>query len=157
MQLTEEDLLKAGEIHACKVPEEDSAENIARLTKEIDELPKVPPLSSIERISGEPYTMNPEFKTLPYTITECGSENNGGKTDYYQLDKAPFPIMDFDDFAEWRNLNGFQFNIGKVVWAFNVGRHTGTTYEREINKIIHYAKRELKRLEREKLSNSLSS
>ena len=147
MQLTEEDLLKAGEIPACKVPdEEDSAENIARLIKEIDELPKVPPLSSIERITGE-----------PYTITECGSKNRGGKTDYYQLDKAPFPIMDFDDFAEWRNLNGFQFNIGKVVWTFNVGRHTGTDYERELNKIIHYAKRELKRLEREKLSNSLNS
>ena len=29
------------------------------------------------------------------------SINNGGKTDYYQLENAPFKINDFDDFAEW--------------------------------------------------------
>jgi len=156
MQLTEEDLLKASEIPACKVPDEDSAENIARLIKEIDELPKVPPLSLIDKVASLS-TVNPEFKTLPFIVNECGSENRGGKTDYYQLDKAPFPIMDFDDFAEWRNLNGFQFNIGKVVWTFNVGRHTGTDYERELNKIIHYAKRELRRLKRERLSGCLGS
>lgn len=74
--------------------------------------------------------------------------NNGGKTDYYQLDSAPFPINDFDDFAEWRGLNGFQFNIGKVVWTMNTGRHAGTTYERDLNKIMHYTQRELQRLGR---------
>ena len=79
------------------------------------------------------------------------SINNGGKTDYYQIDSAPFKINDFDDFAEWRKLNGNQFNIGKVVWTMNVGRHSGTTYVRDLNKIIHYAKRELQRLEREAL------
>ena len=77
------------------------------------------------------------------------SENNGGKTDYYQISSAPFAINDFDDFAEWRGLNGFQFNIGKVVWTFNVGRHSGTTYIRDLNKIIHYAQRELDRVQRE--------
>lgn len=79
----------------------------------------------------------------------CPSVNNGGKTDYYQLKFAPFPINDFDDFAEWRKLNGFQFNMGKVMWTFNTGRHNGTTYRRDLNKIIHYAKRELERLDRE--------
>ena len=78
------------------------------------------------------------------------SKNNGGSTDYYKLKSAPFKIKDFDDFAEWRKLNGFQFNIGKVVWTMNVGRHSGTTYERDLNKIIHYAKRELKRIKKEK-------
>ena len=78
------------------------------------------------------------------------SINNGGKTDYYQLSNAPFSINDFDDFAEWRNLNGNQFNMGKVMWTFNVGRHNGTDYERDLNKIIHYAKRELLRLKRGK-------
>lgn len=81
------------------------------------------------------------------------SENNGGKTDYYQLSSAPFPIKDFDDFAEWRQLNGNQFNIGKVAWTFNVGRHSGTDYQRDLNKIIHYAKRELERIARENSSN----
>ena len=76
------------------------------------------------------------------------SINNGGKTSYYQLKDAPFPINDFDDFAEWRNLNGNQFNMGKVMWTFNVGRHKGTDYERDLNKIIHYANRELLRLRR---------
>ena len=78
------------------------------------------------------------------------SVNNGGKTDYYQLENAPFPINDFDDFAEWRGLNGSQFNMGKVMWTFNVGRHNGTDYERDLNKILHYANRELLRLKRNK-------
>ena len=38
--------------------------------------------------------------------------NNGGKTDYYQLKNAPFLIKDFDDFAERIKWN--QFNMGKV-------------------------------------------
>lgn len=82
---------------------------------------------------------------------ECkkdNSINNGGKTDYYQLKNAPFQINDFDDFAEWRGLNGSQFNMGKVMWTFNTGRHSGTDYERDLNKIIHYANRELLRLKR---------
>ena len=78
------------------------------------------------------------------------SKNNGGKTDYYQL---PEWIKDFDDFAEWRQLNGNQFNIGKVAWTFNVGRHSGTDYQRDLNKIIHYAQRELERLKRQESSN----
>ena len=77
------------------------------------------------------------------------SKNNGGKTDYYQLENAPFKINDFDDFAEWRGLNGNQFNMGKVMWTFNVGRHNGTDYIRDLNKIIHYANRELLRISRE--------
>lgn len=77
------------------------------------------------------------------------SKNNGGKTNYYQLASSPFKINDFDDFAEFRSMNGNQFNIGKVVWTFNTGRHDGTDYERDLNKIIHYAKREKKRINRE--------
>lgn len=76
------------------------------------------------------------------------SKNNGGKTDYYQLENAPFKINDFDDFAEWRGLNGNQFNMGKVMWTFNVGRHSATDYERELNKIQHYLDREKLRISR---------
>ena len=75
--------------------------------------------------------------------------NNGGITGYYQLSSAPFPINDFDDFAEWRGLNGYQFNIGKVAWTFNVGRHSGTDQIRDLNKVIHYAEREKQRLIRQ--------
>jgi len=84
------------------------------------------------------------------TRQSSSSENNGGKTDYYQLNSCPFKINDFDDFAEWRKMNGNQFNIGKVVWTFNQGRHDGTSYERDLYKIIHYANRELLRIRREK-------
>jgi len=78
------------------------------------------------------------------------SKNNGGSTDYYKLQSCPFEIKDFDDFAEWREMNGNQFNIGKVVWTFNIGRHDGTNYERDLNKIIHYANREKMRINRNK-------
>lgn len=85
-------------------------------------------------------------------MAETNDKNNGGLTDYYQLSSAPFPINDFDDFAEWRKLNGNQFNIGKVAWTFNVGRHSGTTYIRDLNKAIHYCRRELLRVTREENS-----
>ncbi|MDY0138266.1 MAG: hypothetical protein RBR50_01080 [Candidatus Izemoplasmatales bacterium] len=85
---------------------------------------------------------------IVYSTSENNSKNNGGKTDYYQLESAPFKINDFDDFAEWREMNGNQFNMGKVMWTFNTGRHSGTNYERDLNKIIHYAQRELMRIKR---------
>lgn len=90
-------------------------------------------------------------KIEPLDDAKDDTKNNGGKTDYYQLSNAPFPINDFDDFAEWRGMNGNQFNIGKVVWTFNIGRHNGTDYVRDLNKIKHYADRELLRLKREEL------
>lgn len=80
------------------------------------------------------------------------SINNGGKTEYYDITSAPFPITDFDSFAEWRKLNGFQFNIGKVAWTFNLGRHSGTDELRDINKVIHYANKEKQRILR-KIAN----
>lgn len=85
--------------------------------------------------------------------------NNGGSTDYYQLPQpdadgnykpGEFKIKDFDDFAEWRKLNGFQFNMGKVMWTFNTGRHDGTDEIRDLNKMKHYIDRELQRLTRGK-------
>ena len=103
----------------------DASEHLNRLDKIVDE--------AIEQVINEEYD---------------NSINNGGKTDYYQLKNAPFPINDFDDFAEWRGLNGNQFNMGKVMWTFNTGRHSGTDYERDLNKIIHYANREFLRLKR---------
>jgi hypothetical protein len=71
------------------------------------------------------------------------SENNGGKTSYYQI---PSTIKDADDFIEFRGMNFSQGNMCKAMWTFNVGRHNGTTYERDLNKIIHYAMRELERI-----------
>ena len=135
---------------------EDTKEHLDRVDNIIDE--------AINEVSGLTGADNRELREapykdylklcngskIPYLAANDNSINNGGKTDYYQLKNAPFPINDFDDFAEWRGLNGNQFNMGKVMWTFNVGRHKGTDYERDLNKIIHYANRELLRLSRDK-------
>lgn len=93
------------------------------------------------------------LKVKRFTEAHCdepteAEPNNGGKTSYYQL-PADGSVRDFDDFAEWRGFNGNQFNIGKVFWTFNTGRHSGTDYVRDLNKIIHYANREIKRVNNE--------
>lgn len=83
---------------------------------------------------------------LEQVVDVNDSSNNGGDTDYYKLTSAPFKINDADDMAEWRKMNGFQFNILKVAWTFNLGRHAGTDELRDINKVIHYANREKQRI-----------
>jgi len=88
-----------------------------------------------------------EVQPKPTPITdkehEDSSLNNGGKTDYYQL---PNNIKDADDFIEHRGMNFNQGNMVKAIWCLNTKRHAGTTYERDLNKIIHYANRELRRI-----------
>lgn len=80
------------------------------------------------------------------------TKNNGGKTDYYQLPKdenGNVTIDDADDFIEHRKMNFAQGVMTKVVWTFNVGRHSGTDYIRDLNKLKHYADRELNRFKEE--------
>jgi hypothetical protein len=74
--------------------------------------------------------------------------NNGGSTDYYKLQG----MSDLQDIIEARNMNFAQGNILKAAFCFNVGRHEGTSYERELNKIIYFAKRELERIKNDKNS-----
>jgi hypothetical protein len=78
---------------------------------------------------------------------ENSPENNGGATDYYQV-KPEWKMC--QDIIEDRELNFSQGNILKSAFTFNVGRHGGTTYERELNKIIYFAERELKLLNKQK-------
>lgn len=70
--------------------------------------------------------------------------NNGGSTNYYKL--AP-DWTDLQDIIEAHDLNFAQGNILKAAFAFNIGRHSATTYERELNKIIWFAQRELTRIQ----------
>ena len=74
------------------------------------------------------------------------SHNNGGKTDYYDLPKYAKCCQDI---IEWREMNFQQGNIFKVAFTFNCGRHSGTDYRRDLNKIIYFAQRELERLTNE--------
>ena len=72
------------------------------------------------------------------------SENNGGETDYYNISK--FDTV--QDLIEDRDYNFAQGNIFKASSTFNVGRHDGTDYERELNKIIWFCNRELERIKK---------
>lgn len=69
---------------------------------------------------------------------------NGGKAEYYQVKNVNQP----QDLIELRNMNFSQGNILKAAWCFNVGRHDGTSYERELNKVIWFAQRELNRIKK---------
>lgn len=76
-------------------------------------------------------------------MTRDSSVNNGGETDYYAI---PDGFKTHQDVIEQREMNYAQGNIYKVACTFNVGRHKATDYERELNKIIFFAKRELNRI-----------
>ena len=88
-----------------------------------------------------------EIQPLKMCGTPCSVEekghNNGGSTDYYKLKQE---WKDCADIMEDRAMNYNQGNIFKSAFCFNVGRHNGTDYERELNKIIYFAERELKRI-----------
>jgi len=74
------------------------------------------------------------FKSQDTTV------NNGGPTHYYDLDPS---WKGAGDIIEGRGMNFNQGTIFKAAFCFNIGRHEATDYERELNKIIYFAKREL--------------
>lgn len=89
----------------------------------------------------------PKFQKSENTDISDDNEighNNGGSTDYYKL----LGMNDLQDIIENRNMNFAQGNILKAAFCFNVGRHEGTSYERELNKIIYFANRELQRIKK---------
>ena len=71
------------------------------------------------------------------------SINNGGKTDYYKI-KDNWKMA--QDIIEDRNMNFAQGNIFKSAYCFNIGRHSSTDYERELNKIMYFCEREKERI-----------
>ena len=73
------------------------------------------------------------------------SKNNGGDTDYYKI-KEEWEFA--QDIIEDREMNFSQGNIFKAAFTFNVGRHDASNYERELNKIIWFANRELERMKK---------
>lgn len=67
--------------------------------------------------------------------------NNGGSTHYYQL---PEGAKELQDLIEAQGMNFAQGNIFKAI--YRRGGHS--EYERDLNKIIFFAERELKRIKR---------
>ena len=76
------------------------------------------------------------------------SINKGGSTDYYKFKEN---WKECQDIIEDRDMNFSQGNIFKSAFCFNIGRHNATDYQRELNKIIYFANRELERIEKENL------
>lgn len=82
---------------------------------------------------------------LKSQVETTDSKNNGGTTDYYQIQPN---WKQAQDIIEARNMNFSQGNILKAAFCFNTERHSGTNYERDLNKIIWFAQRELQRIKK---------
>lgn len=97
--------------------------------------------------NSEPHYFEDKDISL-YFKKQDNSINNGGSTSYYKFEED---WKECQDIIEHRDMNFSQGNIFKSAFCFNIGRHTATTYKRELNKIIYFAKRELERIEKENL------
>ena len=97
------------------------------------------------RMAGIQTPVLPSLDTILTGYNESQSSvNNGGSTDYYKLDPSWNMAQDI---IEARSMNFSQGNILKAAFTFNSGRHEATSYERELNKIIWFAQRELSRIQ----------
>ena len=93
---------------------------------------------------GMPYDSECELCKLGvHLIQNEKGHNNGGSTDYYKFEPE---WKECADIIEARVMNYNQGNIFKSAFCFNVGRHSGTDDERELNKIIYFTERELQRI-----------
>ena len=84
------------------------------------------------------YTSEPDT-----TDTTDTTANNGGPTHYYDFEEG---WKEAGDVIEGRGMNFNQGSMFKVAFCFNIGRHSATNYERELNKLIYFAERELERI-----------
>ena len=98
---------------------------------------------------------------MNYTCSNCGEKlvigvdhycskkdnssiNNGGSTSYYKL---PTDAIDLQDLIEYNNMSWNIANIFKSCYRLGKQKHSNT--ERDLNKIIWFANRELKRIQKE--------
>jgi hypothetical protein len=73
--------------------------------------------------------------------------STGSATDFYDINGC----KDIDDIAEYWNLKGDEFNCLKAIAGIALGaRHSGTSPIRDANKLLHYAKRIVNRLNKDK-------
>ena len=67
-------------------------------------------------------------------------KSDGGSTSYYDI---PQGAKDLGDLVEYKDMN---FNIGNIFKAaYRLGEKDGTDKVYDLNKIIYFAQRELKR------------
>jgi hypothetical protein len=72
------------------------------------------------------------------------AENNGGKTDYYDI---PEGAKTLNDLIEFKKMDFAQGNIFKATWRLGDPAHH-SSIERDLNKIIYYAKRKLAQVQK---------
>ena len=72
-------------------------------------------------------------------------QNDGGENSFYKL---PDWVYDVDTLSEYLELDPYQFNMLKALWSNKGQRHTATNKHREANKALHYAQREVDKLQR---------
>jgi hypothetical protein len=69
------------------------------------------------------------------------TDNNGGKTEYYD---APEGNKTLQDLIEYKEMN---FAIGNIFKAcYRLGKQEHSKKERDLNKILYFANRELEKL-----------
>jgi len=83
---------------------------------------------------------DPRQATLP-ECEEFVKQNNGNDTDYY---KIPADAEMLQDLIEHKDLNWNIANIFKSCYRINDSTHS--SYERDLNKILWFANRELNRI-----------
>lgn len=101
---------------------------------------------NLDDLSNNTLGINANYISSNEIKIQNNSINNGGSTDYYKFKEN---WKECQDIIEDRKLNFSQGNIFKSAFCFNIGRHSATDYERELNKIIYFANRELERIKRE--------
>jgi hypothetical protein len=71
---------------------------------------------------------------------------DGGKTTFYDIEHC----KDLDDLSEHWVLKSDEFNCIKAIAGIALGsRHPGTSPKRDANKLLHYAKRIVARLNKD--------
>lgn len=78
------------------------------------------------------------------STSDWDSVNNGGRTNYYDV---PRNAATLDDLIEHKNMSFAIGNIFKACYRF--GEKDSATKLYDLNKIVYYAQREIKRLTRE--------
>ena len=80
------------------------------------------------------------------TLPECEKfvkQNNGNDTDYY---KIPADAEMLQDLIEHKNMGWNIANVFKSCYRINDSTHS--SYERDLNKILWFANRELNRIKK---------
>ena len=113
----------------CRYPEE-----ICKcLEHGLDEAP-----SFEDALAHRGLNKHPQSKEFKEAIE---GHNNGGKTDYYDLCKD---WNDCQDIIEGKDMSWNIANIFKACFRF--GNQNHSSKERDLNKIIYFTNRELKRI-----------